>query len=164
MISTSAKRDDHTHRGSARWWSAAFRAASVGACLGCLAGSATNASASAERARVLGAKSHFACNRGPKVPCRFSTPSGNIHCLWTPTPNNVACELLSSRRAYRLRPTGKAKRVRLRLPRRGETLRSNQMVVFPDSLSCRATRTTMTCNQDFGFGAFKLAPRGSHSS
>jgi hypothetical protein len=109
---------------------------------------------------------HFACS-GPnsaRTPCHFSTPSGNIRCVWTPKPNSVACELLSSRRAYRLRPNGKARTIKLELARRGQTLPTDQQLVFPQSLSCHDTRTTMTCNQDFGFGAFKLAPGGSHSS
>jgi hypothetical protein len=122
------------------------------------------ARASASRARS--ASGHFACS-GPnssKVPCHFSTPSGNIRCLWSPTPNNVACELLATGRGYRLHPTGKAKAIRLTLHRRGETLPTNQQLVFPQSLSCHDTRTTMTCNQDFGSGFFKLAPKGSRSS
>jgi hypothetical protein len=120
--------------------------------------------ANAPRARD--ASGHFACS-GPsssKVPCHFSTPSGNIRCLWTPTPDNVACELVASGRGYRLRPTGKAKAIRLTLRRRGETLPTDQQLVFPQSLSCHDTKTTMTCNQDFGFGFFKLAPKGSRSS
>jgi hypothetical protein len=156
--------DDHTYGVSRRWWSAALRAVSTGACLGCFAATATQVSASTTATRATGAKSHFACNGGAKVPCRFSTPSGNIRCLWTPKPNNVACELLSSRRAYRLRPTGKAKRVSLKLTRHGDTLPTNQTVVFLDSLSCQDTKTTMTCNQDFGSGAFTLSPNGSHRS
>ncbi len=48
--------------------------------------------------------------------------------------------------------------------RRGETLPTSQQLVFPQSLSCHDTRTTMTCNQDFGLGEFKLAPKGSRSS
>jgi hypothetical protein len=120
----------------------------------------------AARATQPAAAASFPCT-GPgsaKRPCRFGTPSGNIRCLWTPTPNNVACVLRSSGRAYRLRPHGKAKAIELRLGGRGQTLRRNQQLLFPQSLSCRATRTTMTCNQDFGFGAFTLAPRGSHRS
>jgi hypothetical protein len=144
--------------------SAALRAGGAAACIGCLAAAIAHASASAVAAGATGAKSHFACNGGAKVPCHFSTPSGNIRCLWTPKPNNVACELLSSRRAYRLRPTGKAKRVHVKLTRRGDTLPTNQQVVFPDSLSCHDTKTTMTCNQNFGTGAFTLSPKGSHSS
>ncbi len=99
-----------------------------------------------------------------KVPCRFSTPSGNIRCLWTPTPNNVACVLRANGRAYRLRPTGKAKAISLKLARPGKALPLNQQIVFPDSLSCRDTKRTMVCNQDFGSGAFTLAPGGSHRS
>jgi hypothetical protein len=106
----------------------------------------------------------YACNGPATVPCHFSTPSGNVRCLWTPSPNNVACELLPSGRAYRLRPTGKAKAIKLNLKRRGQTLPTNQQVVFPDSLSCHDTKTTMTCNQDFGLGVFKLAPKGSRGS
>lgn len=108
----------------------------------------------------------FPCS-GPKslkTPCHFSTPSGNIRCLWTPSPNNVACDLVATGRAYRLRPTGHAKALKLKLARRGQTLPRGQQIVFPQSLSCRDTRTTMTCNQDFGTGAFKLALKGSHSS
>jgi len=106
---------------------------------------------------------HYACSapNSAKVPCHFSTPSGNIRCLWTPKPNNVACVLLASKRAYRLRPTGHAKTIRLRLARRGQTLPTSQQIVFPQSLSCHDTKTTMTCNQDFGLGEFELAPNGS---
>jgi hypothetical protein len=98
------------------------------------------------------------------VPCHFSTPSGNIRCLWTPSPNNVACDLVATGRGYRLKPSGHARAIRLRLARRGETLPVNQQLVFPQSMSCHDTRTTMTCNQDFGFGEFKLAPHGSHAA
>jgi hypothetical protein len=121
---------------------------------------------SAARATEPAAAASFPCT-GPgsaKRPCRFGTPSGNIRCLWTPTPNNVACVLRSSGRAYRLRPYGRAKAIALRLSGHGQTLRRNEQLIFPQSLSCRATRTTMTCNQDFGSGAFTLAPRGSHRS
>jgi hypothetical protein len=120
--------------------------------------------ASASSARE--ASGHFACS-GPnsaKVPCHFSTPSGNIRCLWTPAPNTVACELVASGRGYRLRPSGKAKAIRLALHRRGETLPTNQQLVFPESLSCHDTKTTLTCNQDFGLGFFKLARKGSRSA
>ena len=112
------------------------------------------------------AKAHAICSApgSAKVLCRFSTPSGNIRCVWTPTPNNVACVLRSTGRAYRLRPTGRAKAIRLRLARRGQTLPRTQQIVFPGSLSCRDTRRTMICNQDFSTGAFTLAPKGSHGS
>jgi hypothetical protein len=103
------------------------------------------------------------CNSA-KVPCHFSTPSGNIRCLWTPKPNNVACVLRSTGRAYRLRPTGRARRIALTLARPGRTLPLNQQIVFPGSLSCRDTRRTMICNQDFSTGAFTLAQKGSHGS
>jgi hypothetical protein len=99
-----------------------------------------------------------------KAPCHFSTPSGNIRCLWTPKPNNVACVMRSSGRAYRLRSTGKAKAIALKLATRGQTLPLNQQLVFPGSFSCRDTRRTMICNQDFLTGAFTLAPGHSHSS
>jgi len=112
------------------------------------------------------ARPHFACSKpnSAKVPCRFSTPGGNIRCLWTPKPNSVVCELRSSRRGYRLNPTGKAKRIKLKLKRRGETLPTSQTIVFPGALSCHDTKRTMTCNQNFGTGAFTLRPRGSRSS
>jgi hypothetical protein len=109
---------------------------------------------------------HFICS-GPAsatVPCRFSTPSGNIRCLWTPAPESIACELLSSRRAYRLHPTGHARRISLALARRGQSLPLTQQLVFPNSLSCRDTRLAMICNQDFGLGSFTLAPHHSHAS
>jgi hypothetical protein len=118
----------------------------------------------AARARV--SAGHTICS-GPgsaKVPCNFSTPSGNIRCVWTPKPNNVACVLRANVRAYRLRPTGKAKSISLKLARPGKALPLNQQLVFPNSLSCRDTRRTMVCNQDFGTGAFTLAPGGSHRS
>jgi hypothetical protein len=101
----------------------------------------------------------YACNDGPDVPCAFSTPSGNVRCLWTPSPNNVACQLVSSGHAYRLSPTGAAQRVSLTLTHRGDTLPTNQNVEFPESLSCHDTDTAMTCNQNFGLGAFTLAER-----
>jgi hypothetical protein len=135
-------------------------------CVACLSTIAALALATTAAPRVRAAKSHFACS-GPnssKVPCHFSTPSGNIRCLWTPKPDNVACEVLSSKRAYRLRPTGKAKAVKLKLTRRGETLPTSQQIVFPQSLSCHDTKTTITCNQDFATGMFKLTPKSSHSS
>ena len=131
------------------------------------------ASAEAARSGALHARpaspavaARFACS-GPHSstsPCHFATPSGNIRCLWTPKPNNVACVLLATARAYRLRPTGHAHRITLRLRRRGQTLPTNQQLVFPGSLSCHDTLTSMTCNQDFGLGAFRLARRRSHAS
>ena len=84
--------------------------------------------------------------------------------MWTPSPNTITCELLATGRAYRLRPTGPAKTVKVKVARRGETLPTNQTVVFPEKLSCRDTKTTMTCNQDEGFGEFKLAFHASHAS
>jgi hypothetical protein len=112
------------------------------------------------------AASGFPCT-GPGSahrPCRFGTPSGDIRCLWTPSPDNVACVLRATGRAYRLKPHGRASVIHLHLARGGQTLHLNQQIVFPQSLSCRDTRTTMICNQDFGFGAFTLAPHGSHRS
>jgi len=144
---------------------AAVRLAAA-ACVACLSAIVAFAPKPAGASGTRGAAARFACS-GPnssKVPCHFSTPSGNIRCLWTPHPNNVACELRASGRAYRLRPTGRAKAIKLTLARRGQTLPRNQQIVFPHSLSCHDTRTTMTCNQDFGTGEFKLAPKGSHSS
>jgi len=107
--------------------------------------------------------SHGICSSA-KTPCHFSTPSGNIRCLWTPKPNNVACVMVSNGRAYRLRSTGKAKAIALKLATRGQTLPRNQQLVFPGSFSCRDTRRTMICNQDFLTGAFTLAAGHSHSS
>jgi hypothetical protein len=79
-------------------------------------------------------------------------------------PNSVACELVATEHGYSLRPSGKAKAVHhISLSKHAETLPTNQQLVFPMSLSCHDTRTTMTCNQDFGFGFFKLAPKGSRS-
>jgi hypothetical protein len=99
-----------------------------------------------------------------KVPCHFSTPSGNIRCLWTPKPNNVACVMLANGRAYRLHPTGKATAIQLKLATRGQTLALNEQLVFPGSYSCRDTQRTMICTQDFLTGVFTLAPGHSHSS
>jgi hypothetical protein len=109
---------------------------------------------------------HFVCSgkNSAKVPCHFSTPSGNIRCLWRPKPNSVACELLGTGRTYRLNPTGKAKSIHLHLTTRGETLPMNEDIVFPESLSCHDTTATITCNQDFGTGFFKLASKGSKSA
>jgi hypothetical protein len=123
-------------------------------------------SAPAAGAPVAHAATHFACS-GPHSatqPCRFSTPSGNIRCLWTPAPNRVECELLATKRAFKLGPSGHAHRVHVALSRRGETLPTSQQIVFPGSLSCHDTRRTMTCNQDFGLGAFTLVRGHSHAS
>ena len=130
------------------------------------AGSALSGGASARPAVLASghAAEHFACNEGPTLPCRFSNPRDTVRCLWTPSPNSVTCELLATRRAYSLRPSGRAKSVRVKLTRRGETLPTNQILVFPEKLSCRDTKTTMTCNQDEGFGEFKLALHASHAS
>ena len=119
--------------------------------------------ASATHAR---AAEHFACSTPTSAhrPCHFSTPSGDVRCVWTPSPNSVTCELLASRRAYRLHPSGHAKTVHVALARRGETLPGNQILTFPEELSCQATKTAMTCNQDEGFGEFKLSPHSSHSA
>jgi hypothetical protein len=161
------KADSITIPKAGRTRSAMVLAAGVVACVVCVFAVVSFASASSVASRGQGvAAVHYACT-GPnsaRVPCHFSTPSGNIRCVWMPNPNNVACELLASKRAFRLRPTGRAKAIRLRLARRGQTLPRNQQVVFPQSLSCHDTKTTMTCNQDFGSGAFKLAPKGSRSS
>jgi hypothetical protein len=113
------------------------------------------------------AKRHFACSgpKSAKEPCLFSTPSRNIRCLWTPGPSNIVCELVATGHGYQLGPSGKAKKIQLRLTleQRVETLPTNQQLVFPQSLSCHDTKTTMTCNQDFGTGFFKLAKKGSRS-
>jgi hypothetical protein len=129
----------------------------------CLSIAVTFGPTSAVASGARGARVHYACSapNSSRVPCHFSTPSGNIRCVWTPTPDNVACERLASGRAFRLRPTGRAKAIRLRLTRRGQTLPRSQQIVFPQNLSCHDTNTTMTCNQDFGLGGFKLAPKGS---
>ena len=132
----------------------------------CLSGALSSAGASAVPPSARAGTSHFACS-GPnsaKVPCHFATPNGNVRCLWTPKPDNVACERVAFRRGFRLDPTGKAKPIKLNLKIRGETLPTNQQVVFPHSLSCRDTKTTMICNQDFGFGEFKLGPKLSHGA
>jgi hypothetical protein len=108
---------------------------------------------------------HFPCSAPGAAhrPCYFSTPSGNIHCLWTPRSKAIECELRATRLAYRLRPTGRAQRVHVDLPRRGETLPAGpNTLVFPEALSCHSSRRKMTCNQDFGTGLFVLAPHGSH--
>ena len=78
--------------------------------------------------------------------------------------NTVTCELLATRSGYRLRPTERARAVKVNLTHRGETLPTNQMVVFPEKLSCQDTKTTVTCSQDEGFGEFKLGLHASHSA
>lgn len=130
-----------------------------------LASAAAAAILAAAPASGATAAVHSACS-GPNsahVPCRFSTPSGNIRCLWTPSPNEVTCEMLSRHLTYRLHPAGHAKAVHVSITARGATLPLVQEIVFPESLSCRDTRTTMTCNQDYGLGEFKLAPHGSRA-
>lgn len=125
--------------------------------------SSVAATATASAAGPTAVAARGICNSA-KAPCHFSTPSGNIRCLWTPKPNNVACVMLSNRRAYRLRSTGKAKAIQLKLATRGQTLALNEQIVFPGSYSCRDMRNTMICNQDFLAGAFTLAPGHSHGS
>jgi hypothetical protein len=149
----------HTHRRMAL-------AACATACILGLFAALFVATRPAAAAKAHNANVHYACSapNSAHVPCHFSTPSGNIRCLWTPSPNTVVCELLATGRAYRLRPAGKAKAVAVHLERRGETLPRSQQLVFPESLSCQDTRTTMTCNQDEGFGEFKLAPKSSHAA
>jgi hypothetical protein len=140
--------------------------AAVAACVAYSSIALGTAGASPAPPRARAAAEHFACT-GPNsanVPCHFATPNGNIRCLWTPKPDNVACERVAFRRGFRLDPTGKAKPISLNLKRRGETLPTNQQVVFPHSLSCRDTKTTMICNQDFGVGEFKLGPKLSHGA
>ena len=145
---------------------AAVGLACAAGCIACLSFTVASPPASAVGLRARPAHVSYACS-GPHsatVACHFSTPSGNIRCLWTPVPNSVACERLATGRAYRLRPARRAKAIKLRLRRRGQTLPTSQQVVFPESLSCHDTRTTMTCNQDYGLGEFKLAPSGSHAA
>ena len=148
-------------------WLAVASALAATPALGSAGYAAASASASGSGARAASAAhTRFACT-GPNaahVPCRFSTPSGNVRCEWTPARDTVVCELLATGRAYRLRPTGHATRVHVHLTRRGQTLPTDQQLVFPQQLSCRDTRTAMTCNQDFLSGEFKLAPHGSHSA
>ena len=157
-------------RTAARHISTVGRRASTRAALAGLAGLAAAAPAwspapsAAAPATAVGARAICSGPGSAKVPCRFSTPSGNIRCIWTPSPNSVACVLRATGRAYRLRPTGHAKRIALILKRPGRTLPLNQQIVFPNSLSCRDTRRTVVCNQDFGTGAFTLARHGSHRS
>ena len=81
-----------------------------------------------------------------------------------PEPEQRGRRAAGTKRAYRMRPTGRAKSIRVKLTRRGETLPTNQTVVFPEKLSCRDTKTTMTCNQDEGFGEFRLALHASRSA
>jgi hypothetical protein len=152
----------HNGGGRSRW-----RATGPCVLLAALAIAALLAPSSPATPTVAPAGGGHAICSGPnsaKVPCRFSTPNGNIRCIWTPKPNNVACVLRSTGRAYRLRPAGRAKTIKLTLAAPSQTLPRNQQIVFPSSLSCRDTKNTMICNQDFATGAFTLAPKGSHSS
>jgi hypothetical protein len=132
----------------------------------CLSATVISGPASALTSGAVAAKVHYACSapNSATVPCHFSTPSGNIRCLWTPSPNSVACERVANGRGYRLRPTGRAKAIKLKLKLRGETLPRSQQVEFPESLSCHDTNATMTCNQNFGTGEFELSPHGGHSA
>jgi hypothetical protein len=154
-------RGDHSHTSPARLWTGVLTACAL--CWLCIS---LPASAVSDTAPSALAAHRFACS-GPnsaQVPCHFSTPSGNIRCVWTPSPDSVACVLRPTGRAYRLRPSGQARRIRLTLERRGETLPTDQQLVFPHSLSCHDTFRTMTCNQDFGTGFFKLARGASRSA
>lgn len=159
-------------RGTVKYLESARRlrghaAAICGMAFACVLLTSSGVTAEPATSPVRGRAAVHAICSGPNsanVPCHFSTPSGNIRCLWTPVPDNVACVLRSTGRAYRLRPSGRAKAIGLRLMRRGLTLPQNQQIVFPKSLSCHDTARTITCNQDFGTGAFTLALGHSHGS
>jgi hypothetical protein len=131
-----------------------------------LAAAAALTTASAAGHRGASAAAHFICSgaNAARVPCRFSTPSGNVRCVWMPVPNNVACVRIATGRAFRLRPTGHAKAIRLKLARRGQILPRNQQLEFPESMSCHDTYLSMTCNQNFLAGSFRLAPHGSRAT
>lgn len=164
-MSAGAGRFD-SGRGRLRAARAGRRSAAAGAVIAVASLAAAFAASSPAKPAARGAAVHAICS-GPnsaKVPCRFSTPSGNIRCVWTPKPNSIACKLRATGRAYRLGTTGKAKAVTLKHPGPGLVLPVRQQIVFPSSLSCHDSRTTMTCNQDFGTGAFTLAPGASHRS
>jgi hypothetical protein len=121
------------------------RAGLVVAVIAAVTCSAASRQASASPA-VVGrghAAENFACNEGPKRPCYFSNPRDTVRCVWTPSPNSVTCELLATKRAYRLRSTGRAKSVRVKLTRRGETLPTNQTVVPFASGSCRVAAPSL---------------------
>jgi hypothetical protein len=137
----------------------------LAATVGARSGSALTAGLGPATVRAHAAE-HFACSNpaDARRKCYFSTPGDDVRCVWTPSPNSVTCELLATGRAYRLRPTGKAKAVHVELTSRGETLPTNQIIVFPEELSCKDTKVAMTCNQDEGFGELKLSPHGSHSA
>ncbi len=137
----------------------------LAATVGARSGSALTAGVGPAAGRGHAAE-HFACSNpaDARRKCYFSTPSDDVRCVWTPSPNTVTCELLASGRAYRLRPTGRAEAVHVELTRRGESLPANQILLFPEELSCQATKVVMRCNQDEGFGEFKLSPHGSHSA
>ncbi len=72
--------------GNAR--AAAALALAAVACMVCLYAALSSAAAPALAARSRVAHVQYACSapNSSKVPCHFSTPSGNIRCLWTPTP------------------------------------------------------------------------------
>jgi len=152
------RRSEHVHPGIRRRRAPALLAVLAASCAAC---TSTAAPAWSVGSRARGAHRHYPCSKpnSAHVPCYFSTPSANIRCEWTPASDSVACELLATRRAYRLGRQGRARAVKLRLSRRGETLPSSHFqLVFPQKLSCEDTSTTMTCNQDEGFGFFKLGP------
>ena len=123
----------------------------LSACALCAA--AALCSASARSAPV-----HFICSgaNSANVPCYFSTPDGDVRCKWIPSPNHIDCDLAATGYGYLLRPTGDARHADPHLSKRGSTLPTSQMLVFPDSLSCQDTDATMQCSQDFGLGTFKL--------
>jgi hypothetical protein len=109
-------------------------------------------------AQPAGASVHAICS-GPHAatqPCYFSTPQHNVRCRWTPSPNVIICDVVTTHRAFKLAPTGAARHAIVSLPHPGDVLPTSQQIVFPDSLSCHDTATRMTCNQDFGSGEFTL--------
>jgi hypothetical protein len=109
---------------------------------------------------------HFACSKpnSAKIPCYFHTPDNSIRCAWTPHSLAVVCVKATTHRGFVLHPKGKAQAVKQNLMHAGELLPTSQQIVFPKSLSCHDTKTSITCNQDDGTGAFTISAKGSHSS
>ncbi|HEY1833638.1 MAG TPA: hypothetical protein VGG08_04315 [Solirubrobacteraceae bacterium] len=112
------------------------------------------------------AKVHFACSKpnSAKIPCYFHTPDNSIRCVWTPHSLDVVCVKVATRRGFVLHPKGKAGAVKVNLMHAGELLPTSQQIVFPKSLSCHDSKSSITCNQDEGTGAFEISAKGSHSS
>src|SRR5580692_7070504 len=115
--------------------------------LGPLAFSAGPAAAAAAHDATV----HYACStpNSPHVPCRFSTPSGNIRCLWTPKPNSIVCELLATGHAHDddLQSGRRLRRIQARPQRLAQRLSGPRRAAHSSSVPASRARYVATAGR-----------------